>query len=61
MVGWLRYIGFSKNSIRAPYSSYDAYTKSCDMLVGYRGSENNLKLPPPNWHPPLVPLFRLGF
>ena len=51
-VGW----EVTKNPVRSPCSNHDAYTMT-HAALGHRGSGNNLRSPPPNWHPPLVPLF----
>ena len=39
------------------WSSHEANTMVHATLVGHGGSGSNPRSPPPNWHPPLVPLY----
>ena len=41
-----------------PWSSHEAHTMVHATLVDHGGTGSNPRFPPPNWCPPLVPLFQ---
>ena len=60
--GWVSGMGSGKNpSPQHPWSSHDTHIMAHATLVDHRGSGSNPRYPPPNWHPPLVPLFQSWF